>query len=127
MNTPMLLRVNREGSFEVTAEQCTDNNCGSLERKNFRYEVMIEATNENLTPEGFVMENQWIDDWFRDTYEVKKLPCESCEIMAQKAVNHFLDMFNDASLPTSAVKVTKIVVRVHGASISFIEAEWKRI
>lgn len=126
-NTPMLVRVNREGSFEIQKDQLhMTANCGSSDRKNFRYEVMIEATNKHLTSDGFVMENGVIDEYFKNKYEVNKEPCKSCELIAMEALGNFLDMFNDASLPTAGVEVKRILVRIHGATVSFIEAEWKR-
>jgi hypothetical protein len=124
---PMRLRINREGTFRVHADAEHPSQCGATGTKEYRYFASIEATNRNLTSEGFVMENQWVDDYFQDCYGengAKKLPCDSCENMAQRAIVHFLQMFS-VEPELKQIELTRILVRIHGSPVSFIEGEWK--
>lgn len=120
----MLLRINREGEFITTPAQNTQDQCGRQGAVRFRYFVSIEASNKKLTADGYVMENMWVADYFRIQYEEKRVPVGSCERVAQKAVAFFLNLF--ATHPTQkGVKPTRILVRIHGSDVSFIEAEWR--
>lgn len=125
MKTEMILRINREGEFIAIHEsQSTENQCGKPGAKKYRYFVTIEATNRRLTAQGFVMENLWVADYFRERYETRQEPCRSCEDMAQEAVRHFGDLFTTVE-ELKGVDLRRIYVRIHGSDVSFIEAEWK--
>lgn len=88
--------------------------------------MSITAKNNALTREGYVMENQWVDDYFQGEYTQAPNPdAVSCEEMSQRAVEFFIARFyGDDEL--SNVDVTRIYVRIHGSPISFIEAEWNK-
>lgn len=125
--TPMLLRVNRAGEFTVYASVAKPTRCGTMETMKYKYFVTIEATNESLTPEGYVMENSLCDSYFQKTYTNNpEANCESCESMAQDAVEHFLKAFKK-NFDTYEVQLRRIYVRIHGSDFSYIEAEWKSL
>lgn len=121
--TPMKLRINREGSFVAHPTANSESQCGKNGARYYRYFVSVEATNDKLTKEGFVMENLWVEQYFRERYEEQGETCRSCEDMAQEAVDHFISRFkNDDEL--EGVNLTRVLVRIHGSDVSFIEAEW---
>lgn len=121
----ILLRINREGSFTVSESAQTPQQCGKVGQKEYRYFCSIEATNEHLTPEGYVMENAWVDEYFQATYNQETKAVPSCEQMAQDAITHILHLF--ARQPDlKKVQLTRILIRIHGSPVSFIEGEWKR-
>lgn len=122
---PMTLRINREGSFTAHADSEHPNQCGRVGLRHYKYFVTIEASNGSLTHEGYVMENQWVDDYFQNRYTIPGAKCGACETMAQDAVAHFRDLFTVNS-DLQRVDVRRIYVRLHGSEYSFIEAEWKR-
>lgn len=125
----MLLRINREGEFVATRDQKTESQCGKVGAQHYRYFVTIEATNKKLTKEGFVMENMWVDEYFQDRYVNQQVECSSCEDMAQHAINHFLGLFGricgvEGNEELREVDLQRIMVRIHGSPVSYIEAEW---
>lgn len=125
MNTRMMLRINREGDFTVTDLSDGPSQCGRIGARVYKYFVSIQASNAHLNPQGYVMENALCDKYFKDTYEGKSMECPSCETMAQNAVEHFLDLFRWEK-DLEGIEVSRILVRIHGSPVSFIEAEWTK-
>lgn len=121
---PMLLSINREGEFIAQDDSATDNQCGATGARRYRYFVTIQANNDHLTKEGYVMENLWVAEYFKKRYEVDGDKCASCEDMAQTAVIYFLNLFKLKD-ELKGVEPVRIYVRIHGSDVSFIEAEWK--
>lgn len=121
----ILLRINREGSFAVSESAQTESQCGRVAQTQYRYFCSIEATNKKLTPEGFVMENLWADQYFQDTYNLETKEVPSCEEMAQRAIDHFLGLFQTVP-ELEGIDLTRILVRIHGSEVSFIEGEWRK-
>lgn len=117
------LRINREGEFKVRLGMF-EGQCGRQGQTDYKFFVSIQATNRHLTKEGFVMENMWVADYFEDTYSKdEELIVPSCEEMAQRAVDHFREVF--ATNPElKGVELERILVRIYGTKVSFIEAEW---
>src|SRR5262245_40668250 len=87
---PCLLRINREGEFKGMRPSLQQ--CGKVGQVDYRYFVTIEATNKHLTPEGYVMENRWVESYFQNRYGPRR-NCPSCEEMAQNAVDYFRKLF----------------------------------
>lgn len=124
------LRINREGEFTTVPSQETESQCGKVGALHYRYFVSIEASNKKLTKEGFVMENLWVEEYFHNRYVRDRQACASCEDMAQEAVKHFLRLFGricgePGEPELEGVDLRRILVRIHGSPVSFIEAEWK--
>lgn len=125
---PITLRINREGEFSVDTSQRSPQQCGKVGQQLYKYFCTIEATNKSLTPEGYVMENLWTDQYFQDTYGSTAgdmIPVPSCEQMAMEAVQYFRNLFKKHP-DLQKVDVQRIYVRIHGSPVSFIEAEWKK-
>lgn len=121
----MLLRINRAGSFIASPEGVTNTQCGKVGAKRYEYFVTIEAGNEHLTDEGYVMENLWVEEYFHRRYVRDGEPCLSCESMAQDAVWHFINLFKTCQ-DLEHIDLRRILVRIHGSPASFIEAEWTK-
>lgn len=120
-----VLTINREGSFYVFYRQRTENQCGKEGQTTYKYFCSISASSLALTPEGYVMENLWTDQYFQDLYVNKGSPVPSCEQIAMDAVDHFRNLFKTHS-DLKKVAVNRIYVRIHGTDVSFIECEWKK-
>lgn len=124
---PITLRVNREGSFVAHADAEHPTQCGATSTREYRYLVTIEASNKALTSEGFVIEIVSVDHYFQDCYGEdgsQKLKCDSCENMAQRAIEHFVKEF-ETNDELKSVELQRIFIRIHGSPFSFVEAEWK--
>lgn len=129
MKNPITLRINRLGEFTVAEKARTEVQCGRPGATFYKYMITIEATNNVLTDDGFVMNDAWCDRYFQDTYNpvdgTSKDTCPSCEDMAQAAINYFIELFR--THPTlKAVDLQRIYVKIHGGEFSFIEGEWKK-
>lgn len=119
----IILKINRHGTFKIAPEQDTMSQCGREAIREYGYHVTIEATDKKLTPEGFVMDNFLIFDYFRRVYVENKSPCLSCEKMALDCLDYFQGLFKiDPKL--KEIDVRRIYVKIQGTDVSFIEAEW---
>lgn len=67
------------------------------------------------------MENTLVDKYFQEKYNDKKMKCDSCEAMAQRAID---DLRRLVRAQNPKIELTRIYVRLHGSEASFIEAEW---
>lgn len=114
----MILRINKTGSFIVEGSQFFESQCGFVGNKLYKFDVTVEAIDERLTPEGFVMDRILVNEYFDERYCVKKDTCHSCEIMAREAVEHFKAILNQTN-----ISWTKVVVRLMGDENGFVEAE----
>lgn len=123
----MTLSINREGMFTIPySARRKEGQCGSEGATIYNYQVKITASNKSLTDAGYVMEIQYIDDYFQAEYTQNPNPeAVSCEDMAQRAVEFLVAKFY-ADEELAEVDLRKIYVRVSGSPISFIEAEWQR-
>jgi AcrR family transcriptional regulator len=121
---PMRLRINRSGRFSVTpATTDEQHQCGYTRASVFSYFVSIEALNHTLTEEGFVMDNNWVDEFFQEAYSRSDRVAPPCETIAQEAIYYFLNLF-ESHMALLTVQPTHILVRIHGSEVSYIEAEW---
>ncbi len=120
----VMLSVNRTGTFRAMSCQFTKGQCGNERERQYSFEVRVEATNESLSPHGFVVDNQVLYEYFRRRYEEERVPVRSCEDVAQDAVDHFLGWFASGPKWRQRVKLRRIVVTVHGHTSSWITAEW---
>jgi len=115
------LSINREGTFSILAEQCCDTQCGFNNQTSYKYFVSIQGTGENVKqPEMFLLDNMVIRDYFQTRFIEERNTVKSCETVALDAVEHFRDMF----VSTYGNDPKRILVRIHGAMESFIEATW---
>lgn len=124
----IVLQVNKHGKFEIDSEQFSGAQCGTRGKKEYNYEVMIEATDKSLSaPDMFMIENGIIKQYFDRTYVKEKAKCKSCEVMACDAIEFFRSLFiyDGCKVPRFPnVDVKRIVVLIRGHSSSFIKGEW---
>lgn len=123
----MDLSINRAGEFIAHADAQHPQQCGREGVRHYKYFVTIMAGNHHLTPDGFVMDNAWVDEYFQRCYGNigYRMKCDSCENMAQRAVHEFHEMFKRIH-ELKSIDLKRIYVRIHGSDFSFIEAEWKK-
>lgn len=124
---PMKLSINRSGEFITHQDSDHPQQCGKVGARHYKYFVSITASNKKLSKDGFVMDNLWVDEYFQLCYGENKLrmKCDSCENMAQRAVDYFHHVFENHE-EVRGVEVLRIYVRINGSDISFIEAEWQK-
>lgn len=117
--------INRQGEFTLTNALIGKPQCGTQGVRHYKYHVKICATNKAFTPDGFVIDNAEVDNYFKDKYQDKTMAVDSCEVMVCDAISHFRKLFaEDEHL--KQVELVSVYVRIHGADISFIEGEWHK-
>jgi len=118
----MNLCLEREGEFDPVNMRENDNRCGKIGLMRYKYAVRIEATDENLSPEGFVIENSRVHNYFLTRYcSGKPYVAVSCERMATRAA-----MEIGRTLVTEGISVHTVQVTVTGSNNARLTAVWKR-
>lgn len=117
------LKVNREGQYTVKNVENFQSQCGHVGQREYKYFVTVEANNKKLNNDGFIIDNDYIDKYFKTKYHKKEMPWESCEVMVCKALDYFVTAFKREP-ELKKIDLQRVYVRVHGSSFSFIEGEW---
>ena len=87
----------------------------------YHYKVEITATNESLSPEGFIIENSRVHSYFIEAY-AKPVPVMSCEKVAMKAAEDLGEMLKAENISVVSVKAT-----ITGSNGALLSAEWKNL
>lgn len=118
----MLLTLEREGEFDAVNMVETQTKCGPLGLKHYRYAVKIEATDESLSPEGFVIENGRVHQYFINNYANprRRWPAISCEKMAIKAAHTIGQQLQKEGISVTAVRCT-----IFGSNNARLTAVWR--
>jgi hypothetical protein len=120
----MKLVMSRNGAFDpvnMVGKVETDR-CGQPHMKTLNYSVEIEATDEHMSPEGFVIENGRIHDYFLKKF-CSGRPWEaiSCERMA---INSAMDI--GRLLIRENISVISVTTTMVGSNDARIKATWQR-
>lgn len=119
------LSINRFGSFTVLPEQFHESQCGRKEKVDYKYEVMIEATDKNLIePHKFVVDNLQVKNYFMDKYENLRSVVGSCEMIACDAIEDMRSWFVGEMAVWPEIDLKRIKVVIRGSDESFIVGEW---
>jgi hypothetical protein len=118
----MNLSLEREGEFVPVNMVENNTRCGQLGHMLYRYIVRVEATDERLSPEGFVIENGRLHNYFLTRYcdVKKKFNAVSCERMAVKAAHEI-----GKTLLKEKISVTSVQVTIFGSNNARLTAIWK--
>lgn len=114
----MDLSMRRVGQFEVLWSDDDTTQCGPYGTRTLAYDVRIEATEKCLDSQGFIIDNNEIDSYFKRRYrEVRKF--ESCERIAMVACEELRKMLNGR--PIRSIEVT-----IAGSKLARLTAKWVR-
>ena len=119
----MKLVLSREGEFTpVNMKENPTDRCGQLGMKSYKYAVQVEATDEKLSPEGFVIENSRLHNYFLTRYcSGRPWNAISCERMALKGA-----MEIGTQLIKEGISVISVTCTVVGSNSAQIQATWVR-
>ena len=119
----MELCLEREGEFNPVNMRENMRRCGQLGLMHYKYAVKIEATDANLSPEGFVIENGRVHNYFHTRYcSGRPWTAMSCENMASKAA-----MDIGRTLVKEGISVHTVQVTITGSNNARLTAVWKRL
>lgn len=118
----MELCLEREGEFDAIGMVENGQKCGALGNRHYRYYVRIDATDTNLSPEGFIVENGRIHQYFINNYATpgRLWRAISCERMAALAA-----MRIGQRLLSEKISVTKVTVTIFGSNAARLTAMWR--
>lgn len=119
----MKLTLKREGEFvPVNMKENQTDRCGQVGMPSYKYIVHVEATDDSLSKEGFVIENSRLHNYFLTRYcSGRPWNAISCERMAIKGAMEIGRTLIKENISVTAVKVTVV-----GSNSAQIEAVWTR-
>jgi hypothetical protein len=119
----MKLVLSRQGEFTpVNMKENPTDRCGILGLKTYKYTVEVEATDDKLSQEGFVIENSRLHNYFLTRYcSGRPWNAISCERMAIKGAMEIGRQLIKEDISVTSVKVTMV-----GSNQAQIEATWTR-
>ena len=117
----MFVTLSRKGLFQVPYMQHTPHQCGSMETRAYDYEVSIRADADELNPEGFIINNESIQEYFEKKYGTlaSPWPADSCENLARVAAREIAILCRNAG--TRVLCVECMLLGSNGAEI---RARW---
>jgi hypothetical protein len=117
----MLIKLTRSGRFHAKTMRPTPHKCAAMRTRTYPYWVSIQATDKQLTPEGFLINNERIAEYF-DTRFGHKAPewdAISCENMALIACRELASiMLNDG------IDVQCVECQILGSNGAEIKGIW---
>jgi hypothetical protein len=119
----MKLTLTRQGEFApVNMRENPTDRCGIVGMTTYKYTVHVEATDDSLSKEGFVIENSRLHNYFLTRYcSGRPWNAISCERMAIKGAMEIGRTLIKENISVTAVKVTMV-----GSNNAQIEAVWTR-
>lgn len=115
----MKVTLEKSGSFHTYfAHGDLDSKCGMPASQEFKYDVKVEGTDEQFTPEGFLIENSKIQTYFDDTYRHRRF-YRSCEQIACDAARDLAKLVSK-----EGAQVHQVVVTIHGTPGAKLTAVW---
>lgn len=119
----MQVSIERNGQFHAVNMVPNPCKCAAMRTRNYKYFVRVNATDEKLTREGFVLNNEKIQEYFDSKFGklAPKWNAISCERMALTAARELCTM-----LLATAITLHEVIVRIKGSNGAWIEAICKR-
>lgn len=114
----MNLKLSRVGTFTSQFLGSSDLKCGPPSIETFQYEVVIKATDEKLSPQGFLIEHSRIQTFF-DKHYPDGTRVKSCELIAMHAAKTIGSFLQNENISVRSVSVT-----ISGSPMAKINAEW---
>lgn len=118
----MYLILERAGTFRAINMIDTATKCGAMAMNSYNYRVKIQAKPKPLTPQGYVINNEEIQNFFDERFGEKAKPwmAFSCENMARVSCEEL-----GALLQNRKIKIKLILVTLEGSNGALITAEWQ--
>jgi hypothetical protein len=119
----MLINLERAGKFHASTMHPNPHKCAAMRTRTYQYHVRIEASDKVLTPEGFLINNERLQEYFdsRFGHKAPKWEAISCEHMALAAAQELSQiMLNDG------IDVQCVECRILGSNGATIEGIWRK-
>jgi hypothetical protein len=119
----MSISIQREGQFAVTWHGENATQCGAAGTQVLQYRVEIVGSDKHLNPQGFIIDNNAIHDYFIKKYR-NVIDFLSCENIAMEACRDLKEMFGRGAL--NKVKISEIDVTISGGPLARLTASWRK-
>lgn len=116
----MPLRLEKQGTFTTSFIGSPEYKCGPEATTQFAYQLRIDATNESLSPEGFIIENGRLQAYFDNAYS-RPQPVKSCERIAADACKAIGERLIRERISVQAVRCS-----IAGTGQTMLTATWFR-
>jgi hypothetical protein len=119
----MLVSLTRSGRFHARTMRPNEHKCAAMRTKTYPYEVRLEATDAQLSPEGFLFNNERVQEYF-DTRFGEQAPAWdaiSCENMALTACRELAGIMLNEGIDVQCVECLII-----GSNKAEIRGIWKK-
>jgi hypothetical protein len=116
------LEITRGGKFFAKHMINTSKKCGAMSNRSYEYFVRICATDHKLTPEGFIINNEYIQEFFNRRFGKLARPyhAKSCEHLAIQAARELAYLVKLGGVVCQMVEVT-----IRGSNGARIMYRWE--
>src|SRR5215831_3359298 len=101
----MKMELKKEGNFVAQFDGDCERKCDLSRIMAYHYCVVISATDDKLTAEGFIIENSRVQSYFDDVYDQPQ-PARSCELMARDGSVGLAQLMQHEGISVLAVTTT---------------------
>lgn len=116
------LRMEKEGTFkpQLTPNPNRFGKCDMPNRDVYRYSVAVIATDQSLSPEGFIIDNVRIQTFFDTAYNGNyEMSCERMASFAARGIAQLLLSEN--------ISVVCVETKIGGSNGAWLTAKWETI
>jgi hypothetical protein len=117
----MLLSLSRSGHFKASTMKPNAHKCAAMATKVYPYFVRIEALDTRLSPEGFLFNNERVQNYFdnRFGHKAPEWDAISCELMALTAAKELAQ-----TLLSEGIEVQSVECCILGSNGAQITSKW---
>ena len=116
----MLVELTRAGKIHALTMRPNDHKCAAMRTRTYPYWVRIEASDSRLSPEGYVFNNERVQNYFDTRFGHLASPWDaiSCENMALTACKELAKIMLDEGIDVQCVECQ--ILGSNGAKIKGI-------
>lgn len=116
-----MLSLERKGSFSAATMIDNPHKCGAMLNRDYNYRVRMTAKSTRLTPEGYLLNNEHVQEYFDSTFGEKAQPWEaiSCERLAIACCEGLAELVRKYG-----IDLLMIEVAIEGSNGAIITASW---
>jgi hypothetical protein len=120
MDSSMLIKLTRSGRFHAKTMQSNPHKCAAMRTRTYAYWVSIEGTDSRLSPEGYLFNNERVQEYFDTRFGVKapKWDAISCELLALTAAKELAGIMLNEGIDIQCVECQ--ILGSNGAQIKGI-------
>lgn len=114
----MLVSIERAGKVRASSMISNAHKCAAMRTRKYQYHCLIVANDTKLTPEGYVLNNEQVQEFFERKFGrlAPRWDAMSCELMALTSARELFDRLLANGIDVVSVQVT--ITGSNGAKIT---------